>query len=503
MYAEDSFGGFLPQAGTATIVRWAGAPARVDHALESGQVVSTAYDPMLGKVIAHGPDRESARRALLDALDETGVLGLTTNAGFLRALVASDEFRDATIDTAWLDTAEVPQARRRAAAPPRRLDLRDARRRPTPATRSRPTASGSAHRRRRPWCSSTARSSWTGPAAPSTGCRSGRSARSSTCSRRVVDGHRVRALVNVQPHIVEVSYQGQRHVFTRPDVFADQGAAVGDGTITAPMPGTVLDVRVEPGQVVEEGQVLGVLEAMKMELALKAPFAGTVTDVGAKAGAADPAGRDAVRGGGSSSEAAREGHDLRGRRARRAPEREGAGADRRQGGVRTPPGRRRPPDRRGHQLRAPEVGAAAGRRRRADDPADRPAGRGRARPPGAGAQRARPRPGARARPEAHRDLRLGHRDVRAEEPQPQPRRAVRDVRADRHPRPRRRPRRPRVRLDVLRRPVGGRGAGRAGGRRRQAALRPGGQPAQPRRHHRRRHRRSRHHADRGVRRPPA
>ena len=117
VYAEDSFDGFLPQAGTATIVRWPEG-CRVDHALEPGQVVSTAYDPMLGKVIVHGADRESARRALLDALDETGVLGLTTNAGFLRALVATDEFRDATIDTAWLDTAEVP---RPDAELPRRL----------------------------------------------------------------------------------------------------------------------------------------------------------------------------------------------------------------------------------------------------------------------------------------------------------------------------------------------------------------------------------------------
>ncbi|MET0998819.1 MAG: biotin carboxylase N-terminal domain-containing protein, partial [Marmoricola sp.] len=56
VYAEDSWNGFLPQAGTATQVHWSAGPGiRVDHALESGQVVSTAYDPMLGKVIAAGP----------------------------------------------------------------------------------------------------------------------------------------------------------------------------------------------------------------------------------------------------------------------------------------------------------------------------------------------------------------------------------------------------------------------------------------------------------------
>src|SRR5689334_20574345 len=107
VYAEDSYGGFLPQAGRAEVVRWP-TGVRVDQALSSGQVVSTAYDPMLGKVIAFGPDREAARRALVDALDETVILGLTTNTGFLRALVASEEFRDATIDTAWLDHHEVP-----------------------------------------------------------------------------------------------------------------------------------------------------------------------------------------------------------------------------------------------------------------------------------------------------------------------------------------------------------------------------------------------------------
>ena len=86
VYAEDPYAGFLPQAGTAALVRWPEGPGiRVDQALESGQEVTTEYDPMLGKIIASGPDRDTARRRLVEALDRTAILGLTTNVGFLRA----------------------------------------------------------------------------------------------------------------------------------------------------------------------------------------------------------------------------------------------------------------------------------------------------------------------------------------------------------------------------------------------------------------------------------
>ncbi|MCW2775230.1 MAG: Carbamoyl-phosphate synthase chain, ATP-binding protein [Nocardioides sp.] len=283
VYAEDSFGGFLPQAGTTSIVRWP-ERARVDHALEPGQVVSTSYDPMLGKIIVHGPDRESARRALVAALDDTAILGLTTNVGFLRALAASDEFRDATIDTAWLDTATVEKPDDEL---PRIFVAW--------VSAMLTAVQDSGH----PFQSDGWRSA--GDPAPTIveldrpvvvdrarGTVDGVAVRQHSAADHVlvlsVDGHRHQAVVNVQPHVAEVSFRGQRFVFERPDVFGDHAAEVGDGAIASPMPGTVLDVRVEAGQAVAAGDVLGVVEAMKMELSLKAPFAGTVTEVHAVAG---------------------------------------------------------------------------------------------------------------------------------------------------------------------------------------------------------------------------
>ncbi len=260
VYAEDSFGGFLPQAGTATHVEWPrGAGVRVDQALASGQVVSTAYDPMLGKIIAHGATREEARRALVAALDETTILGLTTNVGFLRALAASDEFRDATIDTAWLDRHEV-------AAPD-----------PAPARLAAAWELHLAHRQADgPFHADGFRVA--GPPAPVV---------IELDEPVTLTGPppAVRPVALVTPSRVEVVHHGQRFVFEPPDVFGDHAAAAGDGTITSPMPGTVLDVRVTDGERVEAGQVLLVLEAMKMELSLKSPFDGIVAGLTTTTGA--------------------------------------------------------------------------------------------------------------------------------------------------------------------------------------------------------------------------
>ncbi|ROR89222.1 3-methylcrotonyl-CoA carboxylase alpha subunit [Nocardioides aurantiacus] len=287
VYAEDSFHGFLPQAGRATLVRWP-QDVRVDHALESGQEVSTSYDPMLGKVVAHGPTREAARSALLAALDDTAILGLTTNAGFLRALVASEEFRDATIDTAWLDTAEVPEpepdvARVLAAWTDAMLAADHGRTGPFRADGFRLSGASA------PFLVHLDRTVRVhrDPGGAS-GTVDGTPVRQLRAEHHVVrldlDGRRHQAVVDADRHGVEVVHRGQRFVFERPDVTLQHGPAAGAGTLTAPMPGTVLAVDVAEGDRVEEGARLGVLEAMKMEVALAAPFAGTVTTVGAPVG---------------------------------------------------------------------------------------------------------------------------------------------------------------------------------------------------------------------------
>jgi len=257
IYAEDAFGGFLPQAGRASVVAWP-AGARVDHALESGQVVSTSYDPMLGKVIVSGRDREAARHELVRALDDTAILGLTTNTGFLRVLAASEEFAEpGGIDTAWLDRHEVP--------------------RPDPAE-ARELAAWAWHRAHAPSSGPMAHDGFRmgGPPAPVV----------VELDEPVVLGRPPRSLPihRADAHGVELAHRGQRYVFERPDPAADHAAEGGDGTVLAPMPGTVLDVRVSQGDRVVEGQVLGVVEAMKMELALRAPYDGVVTRVAAATG---------------------------------------------------------------------------------------------------------------------------------------------------------------------------------------------------------------------------
>ena len=309
VYAEDAFGGFLPQAGRAEVVRWTDR-VRVDAALENGAEVSTAYDPMLGKVVATGPTREAARRGLVAALDDCAVLGLTTNLGFLRALAASDAFRDGEVDTGWLDRhpgavlppdAEVPalvaawtvarvpcvastahlvHGQRHTAVPEADpLAVADGWRLggPPAPTRVELVVAGE----HRAYAVADDRVSVRGEDEHTVRLVS----REGDLVRLEVDGVVEAAVVRAGRTRVEVAWRGHTHVLERPRAADAGGAAVlSDGTVTAPMPGTVLSVAVTEGRRVEAGELLGVVEAMKMELALTAPFAGTVTAVAARTG---------------------------------------------------------------------------------------------------------------------------------------------------------------------------------------------------------------------------
>ena len=241
VYAEDSFNGFLPQAGRTSIVRWAsGDGVRVDHALEPEQEVSTSYDPMLGKVIAQGADRETrpprAGRRPRRHRDPRAhhQHRLPARAGRRR-----DEFRDATIDTAWLDRNEVPAPDAGPGARLRGLDRGAARHHAagdSPA-RGRPTAGGWAPTRPRTrWSSSATTWSWsTGTAGrsptPAPRTTYAWSPPPTTPSTSLVDGRPSTRCVNVQRGVVDVVHRGQRCVVERPDPFGDHARGAGDGTL--------------------------------------------------------------------------------------------------------------------------------------------------------------------------------------------------------------------------------------------------------------------------------
>jgi acetyl/propionyl-CoA carboxylase alpha subunit len=104
LYAEDAARNFLPQAGRALKVRWPRAPfVRVDRGIESGDEIPVHYDPILGKIIAFGPDRAVALARLAGALDETLVHGVATNLPFLRALARARAVEQATFDVEWIE----------------------------------------------------------------------------------------------------------------------------------------------------------------------------------------------------------------------------------------------------------------------------------------------------------------------------------------------------------------------------------------------------------------
>ena len=107
LYAEDPAHDFRPSAGLLTEVAFPQAEGlRIDHALEAGLDISALFDPMLAKLIVHGPDREAAIDQLAATLDHTSVYGITTNRTWLAHVLRAERFRHADLDTHWLTTLD-------------------------------------------------------------------------------------------------------------------------------------------------------------------------------------------------------------------------------------------------------------------------------------------------------------------------------------------------------------------------------------------------------------
>lgn len=303
--AEDPARGFLPSGGTVLSLREPqGNGVRTDSGLSEGTEVGSLYDPMLSKVIAYGPDRATALRKLRAALGETVTLGVQTNAGFLRRLLAHPAVVEGELDTGLVEREvdglvldEVPAEVYAAAALLRQTALAPA-----------------------------GGTGWADPFGAADGWRLG-GERAWTAHHLRVPGHepvtvRVRSTPDGGTELLledaDEPLRGSAGPLPEPggrftcrlDGIAHTFAALPDGTwigrdgdawhvrdhdpvaasltraahsgadsLTAPMPGTVTVVKVAVGDEVAAGQSLLVVEAMKMEHVISAPHAGTVAEL--------------------------------------------------------------------------------------------------------------------------------------------------------------------------------------------------------------------------------
>jgi acetyl-CoA/propionyl-CoA carboxylase biotin carboxyl carrier protein len=237
--AEDPARGFLPSPGTITRLRVPGGPGvRWDAGYEEGDTISQYYDNLVGKLVVWAPDRDQARHRMLRALHEIDIEGIHTTTPAHRVLLAHPDFAAGHYSTKWVEE-ELDEAIFATA--------------PTPAVESPPPDDGPGE----------------------------------LVERRVpveVDGKRF----SVRLWLPETSGPAARPVAgaprraPRPKAAATGGA--GNGTIAAPMQGTIVKLLVSEGDDVEAGQAVLVLEAMKMENHVNSERGGTVKEVRVQAG---------------------------------------------------------------------------------------------------------------------------------------------------------------------------------------------------------------------------
>jgi geranyl-CoA carboxylase alpha subunit len=299
LYAEQPELGFMPATGRVLQLHLPESSVRVDHALALGLPIGTHYDALLGKLIAHGADREQARRKLLCALAELRVLGVATNQVFLRELLEHETFVAGRATTDFLDRQP---ARSGPSAPSQRQLAAAAVVFCTRAVNAPAYAAELAHFRscaglRLPVsldCDGQP-SELEVEALPSGGfqVRNGEHRTSVTLafaseaeSELVLDGLRERVHHAFDgDRLFLQSSEGPRSFLDVTHAPKRGTTAAGSGRALAPMDGSVIDVQVHVGQAVEHGQTLLVIEAMKLELRVPADRSGVVCAIHVARGA--------------------------------------------------------------------------------------------------------------------------------------------------------------------------------------------------------------------------
>lgn len=292
LYAEDPAQGFLPQTGR--VQRWEpalGAGVRIDHGLLEGQDISAFYDPMLGKLIAHGATREEARRKLLRAVEDSVLTGVASNQALLANLLRHPGFIDGEFSTAFISEHFAD----------------DSSLRPQPPSTSELALAAALFYQHAAQAHGTALAGWRNQANVPLSYRLGSAEAAWTLevsqqdagtlqirhadacfevrllsadgrwACAIVDGIRRRYAYTLEAgHLWLFARPGNLHLQDLSHAPAASQASTHDGTLRAPMDGAIVDVLVSEGTTVSKGQLLLVLEAMKMEHPLKAGIDGVI-----------------------------------------------------------------------------------------------------------------------------------------------------------------------------------------------------------------------------------
>ena len=298
LYAEDPTRNFLPSPGAIEVWRPApGGLARFDSGVESGSEVSVEFDPMIAKVIAHAPTRREAAAKLARALEQTALQGLRHNRDFLVATLREPAFLAGDTTTDFIERIDPPRRRE--------LDAQSL----SDAVIAATMAAQAAHRANAKVLAAF-RSGWRNSMMPPerTKFRHGddeiavsyRSQRDGTFQVTLdEDEPRTVAVFGVEGGQVDLEIDGRRLQLaiagtedrwlihgTDFDVDLTElprlplpGLLEIKGGLTAPMPGNVLATHVQQGDEVSEGQLLLILEAMKMQHRIVAPFDGSVKEL--------------------------------------------------------------------------------------------------------------------------------------------------------------------------------------------------------------------------------